>query len=54
MRVDERLFAIADEIASVHLRPGWFESVTSIAIRKIKLRQAIYDALVSQKEEADG
>lgn len=45
MTVDERLFHIADSIARQHVKPGWFESTTSLVVRIIKLRQAIYNEL---------
>jgi hypothetical protein len=40
------LFDMADDIAAAHIRRGWFESFSSALTRKMRLRTAIYNALV--------
>lgn len=49
MIVDAEIFETADKIASAHIRKGWLEPVTSAVIRKIKLRQDIYNAICVQR-----
>lgn len=43
------VFEIAHEIANKHVKRGWFESETSAIVREIRLRQAIYDAIVEER-----
>ena len=52
MNVDKRLFGIADFIAETHLPPKFFGWRRRL-IDKIRLRQAIYNALIDAAGEEE-
>ena len=51
---DAHLCSQAHRIAAEHTKRRWFESDTSRMIRAIRLRTAIYAALLRAKEAKDG
>lgn len=47
---DARIFQVAGALAHKHTRRGWFESHRAALAREIRLRTAIYNALMDAKE----